>query len=426
MTTNLLPLLFKKRFLPLFITQFLGAFNDNAFKNALVILITYKLASGTGYTAQILVTLAAGFFIAPFFLFSATAGQLADKYPKAGLIRIVKLVEVILMLIATIGFILPSVSLLMLVLFMLGTQATFFGPLKYAILPEQLPERELIAGNGLIEAGTFLAILLGAIFGGLLILINNGIYIISGILVLFAAGGWCSSFFIPVMHLRNARLKVNINFIAETFRLIHYSRQRKDIFVTIIAISWFWAVGATFLSEFPVFAKNILSANQDVVTFFITLFTVGIAIGSLLCNKLLKGKVNTDYVPYAAWGITFFTLDLCFCASHFAALQATEVAGLQTFFCSAFGMRLSVDLLLLAVCGGIYTVPLYALLQQRSDETHRARVIASNNVLNALFMALATVGTLLLLQKGLDVNQVFLVVAILNIAVALYVRKLRK
>jgi acyl-[acyl-carrier-protein]-phospholipid O-acyltransferase/long-chain-fatty-acid--[acyl-carrier-protein] ligase len=418
-------LLTKRRFLPLFVTQFLGAFNDNVFKNALVMLITYRLAEATGGNAQIMVTLAAGIFIFPFFLFSATAGQLADKYEKSALIFKVKFVEIVLTLLAALGFYLENVSLLMFALFLLGTQATFFGPLKYAILPEQLKADELIGGNGLVEAGTFLAILFGTIFGGLLVLVPRGELLISIAIITFAFCGLLSSSFIPKTKIINEDMTINYNFIVETFRVMRYAKERREIYMAIMAISWFWLVGATFLAEFPVFTKNSLAANQDVVTFFFTLFSIGIGLGSLFCNKLLKGEVNTKLVPTAAFGITLFTIDLFFAANHALKPAGGAIIGLHVFLQSLNSWRITFDILLIAVCGGIYTVPLYAVLQKRSDPAHRARVIASNNIVNALFMVGAAIATVLMLKYGFTVNQVFLTVAIVNAFVAIYISSLR-
>lgn len=420
-----LALLQARRFLPLFMAQFLGAFNDNIFKNALIILITYRLTTLAGLNAQILVTLAAGIFILPFFLFSATAGQLADKYEKSHLISIIKFIEIILMGLAALGFYLQNVSLLLFILFALGAQAAFFGPLKYAILPDHLPENELIAGNGLIEAGTFLAILLGTILGGLLILHSQGESIVSGIVVVIAIGGWMTSLFIPKSRSDHPTLTVHYNIVKETFQLIQYAKKRQDIYLSILGISWFWLIGATFLSEFPVFAKDILYANENVVTLFITLFSIGMAIGSLFCNKLLKGKVHATYVPLAALGMTIFMIDLYFAATHVHhAASLSELLGVGQFLQTFNGYRIAMDLLLLSVCGGIYTVPLYAILQQRSEKQHRARVIASNNIMNALFMVFSAVITMTLLKLGLTVAHVFLIIAVSNFAVAIYICKL--
>lgn len=425
MEKNQLTLLATRRFLPLFVTQFLGAFNDNIFKNALVILISYNLIELGKMSPQILVTLAAGIFILPFFLFSATAGQLADKYEKSRLISIIKFIEILLMGVASVGFYLQSLYLLVFVLFMLGVHSTFFGPLKYAILPDQLHDDELIAATGLIDAGTFLAILLGTILGGVLIIVPNGKYFISAMVLIAALAGWSSSWFVPKTKNYHPDLNVRYNIMTETFKLIRYSTRHREIFISILGISWFWLIGATFLTEFPVFAKNILYANEHVVTFFLTLFSIGLAVGSLLCNRLLKGEVSARYVPLGALGITLFTLDLYFAARGASALPDNMLMTLTQFLKTFNGWRITVDLMFIAICGGLYAVPLYAILQRKSEKTHRARVIASNNVMNALFMVLAAVATVLMLKMGFSVNEVFLSVAIANGVIAIYLRKLK-
>lgn len=421
---NSIQLLKTRRFLPLFITQSLAAFNDNVFKNAMVILITYQLASLFGENSQILITLAAGLFILPFFLFSATAGQLADKYKKSQLVVIIKVIEIVLMLAATVGFLTQNVTLLMMVLFALGMHATFFGPLKYALLPEQLHNNELIAGNGLIEAGTFISILVGTIIGSTCILLPIGEYIVCGLMIGMAVLGWISSLFIPRSTLHTPQLKINYNVISETYKLIAYSKQQSDIFLSILGISWFWLVGATFLAEFPAFVKDELHASVYVVTLFLTIFSIGLATGSLLCNRLLKGKIHANHVPLGALGMAIFTFDFYFSAQQIAALHALSDPTLMTFLENGYNWRIMFDLLLIAICGGIYTVPLYAILQHRSDEHHRARVIASNNVMNALFMVIAAAFTILMLKLGLSIAHVFLLIAIGNTMVAIYICKL--
>lgn len=424
MDINQFNLLKTRRFLPLFTTQFLGAFNDNIFKNALVILITYRLTELTKFNAQILVTLAAGVFILPFFLFSATAGQLADKYEKSRLIAIIKFIEILLMGLATTGFYLQSVPLLISVLFGLGAHATFFGPLKYAILPDHLQENELIAGNSLIEAGTFISILLGTILGGTLILYSQGETLISTMVLVIATGGWISSCFIPKSRSYNPYLKVNYNFLKETQQLIQYSKNRWDIFLAILGISWFWLMGATFLSEFPALAKDVLHANENVATLFIALFSIGLAIGSLFCNKLLQGKIHATYVPLGALGMTLFTIDLYLAANNARPLLTSDFSTVSHFLLTVNNWRIVIDLLCISICGGLYTVPLYAILQHRSEAAHRARVIASNNIMNAAFMVIAATTTMLMLKLGFSVKHVFLVLAIGNGVVALFICKL--
>lgn len=420
MTHNQFDLLKTRRFLPLFITQFLGAFNDNVYKNALVILITYVVAQKAGFNSQIMVTAAAGIFILPFFLFSATAGQLADKYEKAFLIRIIKFVEILLMIGAAVGFYMESVWLLMTILFLTGTQSTFFGPIKYGILPEKIEEDELIGGNGLIEAGTFISILVGTLIGGLLILTENGILLISSMVILIAVLGWVSSFYIPKGQPASPKLKVDYNFLRETWVIVSHAKQNREIFLSILGISWFWLVGATFLAQFPTYSKDIIGGNEELVTLFLSVFTIGVGIGSLLCNQLLKGEVEATFVPLAIIGVTVFTVDLYFASQYMFTSTGEEMIGAAAFLSHITSWRILGDLFMISVSSGVYIVPLYAIIQSRSEPNYRSRTIASNNILNALFMVVSAIGTVIMLTMSFDVNQVFLTVALLNAVVAIY------
>jgi len=417
-------LLSSRRFLPLFITQFFGAFNDSVFKNALVILITYVTAEQTGMNAQIMVTVAAGVFILPFFLFSATAGQLADKFDKAKLIRWIKLVEILLMAAAAAGFFMGSVPFLMVVLFLMGSQSAFFGPLKFGILPDQLNADELISGNALIEAGTFLAILVGTIIGGLLILAAGGIPMVSILVVVVAASGWLASLFVPSTQPAVPNLEVRVNFLRETWNIIKYTAANRSLFLCILGISWFWLIGSTFLAQFPTLCKDVIGANEEVVTLFLSLFSVGIALGSLMCNRLLKGEVHATYVPLGAIGMTLFMADLFFATRNAGMATTAELIGVRDFLGYFTGWRIAFDLTMLAIAGGIFIVPLNAILQHRSEADRRARNIASNNVMNSLFMVVSAVGTAALLQLDFTVPQIFLIIAILNTAVAVYICQL--
>ena len=408
------------RFLPLFVTQFLGALNDNLFKNALVILILYRVANAAGLDGQILVTVAAGAFILPFFLFSATAGQLADKFEKSRLIRIIKLAEILIMGLAVAGFLWGDPYLMLAVLFLMGTQSTFFGPLKYAILPDHLHEDELISGNALIEAGTFLAILIGTILGGVMILTENGISTVSAFIMVLAACGWLSSFFIPRAEPPSPDLKLNPNVLAETWNIIRAATSRRDIRLTILGISWFWLVGATFLTQFPGLAKNVIGADEHVVTLFLATFSIGIGLGSLLCNKLLAGEITAKYVPFGALGMTLFTLDLFFATSGLVPTPG-ELQGIAAFLSQPTAWRILADLTAISVCGGIFIVPLYAILQWRSEAAQRARTVAANNIVNALFMVVGAAGATLMLLAEMSVPDIFLVVASFNGVVAIYV-----
>ncbi len=417
-------LLKTRRFLPLFLTQFLGAFNDNVFKNALVILITYSVAEKAGLNAQILVTLAAGIFILPFFLFSATAGQIADKYDKARLIRIIKAVEIGLMIAAGVGFYLQNVYFLLTVLFLMGTQSSFFGPLKYGILPDQLHEHELIGGNALIEAGTFVSILIGTILGGLLILAEGGITLVSGMVLAVAVLGWVSSLSIPSTKAADPDITVRYNLFTETYRIIGHIRENKVVFRSILGISWFWLFGASFLSQFPTYGKDVIGGNEQVVTLFLTVFSIGIGVGSLFCNKLLKGEIVATYVPLGVLGMTLFTVDLYFASGNGITAGGGELIGVSAFLAEFSSWRILFDLFGISVCGGIYIVPLYSLMQSRSEAEYRSRTIAGNNVMNALFMVVSALWITWMLAKDFkdfSVTEVFLTLAVVNGLVSIYV-----
>jgi acyl-[acyl-carrier-protein]-phospholipid O-acyltransferase/long-chain-fatty-acid--[acyl-carrier-protein] ligase len=417
-------LLTSKRFLPLFLTQFLGALNDNAFKNALVILITYTAMDSAGLSPQIMVTLAAGIFILPFFLFSATAGQLADKWNKAKLIRIIKFIEILLMGGAAVGFFLGNAAFLLCILFLMGAQSAFFGPLKYGILPDHLHENELIGGNALIEAGTFLAILFGTMLGGLLILAENGAAIISTLAIITAFTGWLFSLFIPPAKPASPKIKVGYNLLYETGAILQHIRQNTILFRSILGISWFWLFGATFLSQFPVFAKEIIGGSEQIVTLFLVVFSIGIGIGSLFCNKLLKSEIAATYTPLSILSMTIFTIDLFFASENILPPGEGELIGAVAFLNSLAHWRILLDLLAISICGGIYVVPLYAIVQRYSETSHLSRVIAGNNIMNALFMVLSALGIGLMLASDFTVTQVFLTIAILNGLVAIYIASL--
>lgn len=417
-------LLKTKRFFPLFLTQFLGAFNDNVFKNALIIMIAYAAIDSAGLRPEIMVTAAAGIFILPFFLFSATAGQLSDKNNKARIIQFIKFAEILLMIGAAIGFFLGSVPLLLLVLFLMGTQSAFFGPVKYGILPDHLQESELIGGNALIETGTFISILLGTILGGLLILVDNGPMIISVLVVSMALIGWVSSLSIPPTKAAAPDISIKYNFFVETFEIIQHIQKDPVTFRAILGISWFWLFGATFLSQFPTFSKEIIGGNEQIVTLFLAVFSIGIGIGSLFCNKLLKGEIATTYVPLGILGMTVFTMDLYFASLNVNPGNSGAFVGITEFFYTFNHWRILVDLLGISICGGIYIVPLYAMVQARAENAFRSRAIACNNIINALFMVVSAVAISLLLLNNYTVIEVFLVIALLNGLVAIFISSL--
>ena len=417
MAMNQFQLLKTRRFYPVFATQFLGALNDNIYKNSLVILIAFSLADRLHGNSSILVIVAAGIFILPFFLFSAVAGQFADKFEKSLLIQRIKIAEIIIMCMAAAGFILTSVVLLMLVLFLMGTQSTMFGPLKYGILPQHLEESELIGGNGMIQMGTYLAILMGTILGGILIAIKpEGRYIVSVIVITVAGLGWLASRLIPEAKAPEPGLVINWNIITETMNIIRFARENRTVFWCIIAISWFWFYGATFLSLMPSYTRDVLVGDEHVATLLLTAFSVGIGSGSLLCEKLSRKRIEMGIVPLGAIGLTLFALDLYFAGAPQYPAGGVEMTATM-FISHLYSWRVLIDLSLLGAFGGLFIVPLYALVQNLSDVHHRARIIAANNILNALFMVFSAILTILLITMHITITGIFMLISLLNVIV---------
>ena len=412
-------LLADRRFGGLFWTQFLGALNDNFFKNALVLLILYRLAGDQG---PLLVTAAAGIFILPFFLFSATAGQLADKYDRAWLTRRIKILEIGIMSVGAVALLAGSVTLLLVVLFAMGSQSTLFGPIKYGILPDLLERDELVAGNGLIEGGTFLAILIGTILGGVLVLAPGGTWIVSAGVLGLAAAGYATSRFVPPQVAPRPDLVIERNVVAATSALMRQLFADRRLRLAALGVSWFWFVGAVFLAQVPTFTKDVIGADEHVVTLFLTLFSIGIGIGSLAAARATRDRIDTTPVPFAAIAMAIFTVDLFFAAR--AVPPAGALMGLGAFVAEPFAWRLMVDLVAVAMAGGLFVVPLFAAIQAWADPDRRARVIAAVNIVNAAFMVASALITLALQTVGLDVAQIFLATGVANIAVALYVARL--
>jgi hypothetical protein len=421
--TSQFQLLRQRRFLPFFLTQFLGAFNDNLFKNALVMLLVFDASRRASLAPALLVNVAAGLFILPFFLFSATAGQLADKYDKSRLIRIIKLAEIAIMGVAAAGFAAGSLALLFVALFLTGVQSALFGPVKYAILPQHLREAELVGGNAFVESGTFVAILLGTMLGGLLSAAPQGaVWVSAGVLATAAAGYWASRH-VPPAPAAAPGLRMDWNPLSQTWRILSYTARNATVFNSVLGISWFWFYGALFLAQLPSYAKDVLGGDAQVVTLLLTVFTVGIGLGSLLCERMSGHKVEIGLVPFGSIGLTLFAADL-FLASPAVTAEAPAAVGLTAFLAQTQAARILLDLFLLAVSGGFFIVPLYALVQLRSDPEHRSRIIAGNNILNSAFMVAASLIAVGLLAAGLTIPQLFLVTALMNAAVALYIYRL--
>ncbi|TDN69193.1 MFS transporter [Paraburkholderia sp. BL10I2N1] len=416
-------LLRERRFAPFFWTQFLGAMNDNVFKIGFTSLVTYQAARFSGVDAKTAAFLISAVFILPFVLFSATSGQFADKYDKAMLTRFVKTFEVGVMLVGGTGFLLHSAPLLYLCTFLMGVHSTLFGPVKYAYLPQHLSKEELVGGNGMVEMGTFVAILLGTILGGAAAgFVEHGAIVLAACCVAIALIGRGVSGFVPPSAAPQPDLAINWNPVSETWRNLKLARENRTVFLSLLGISWLWFVGATFLSSFFSFAKNVLSADPDVVTVLLGTFSIGIGIGSLLCERLSKRRIEIGLVPLGSIGMSLFAIDLYF-ASH-RLPPAVHLLTVGEFIAIPSHWRVLADLFLLAMFGGFYSVPLYALIQSRSQPSHRARIIAANNILNSLFMIVSALMAVGLTAAGVSIPGIFLVTALLNIVVATYIYSL--
>ena len=415
---NQFALLGQRRFAPFFWVQFLGAGNDNVFKFAFTVLVTYQLQ--VQWLPPALAGLAIGaLFILPFLLFSATSGQLADKYPKQVLIRFVKSLEIAIMLLAGYGFMQRNVPLLLACVFLMGLHSTLFGPVKFAYLPQHLNERELTGGNGMVEMGTFVAILLGNVAGGLLIAIPEvgAVYVAAACLGLALLGRALAQA-VPSSPATDPLLTINWNPVTETWRNLKLANGNVVVFRSLLGISWMWFFGAVFLSQFPSFARDVLHGNEQVASLLLVVFSIGIGTGALLCELLSRRHVEIGLVPLGAIGMTVFSVDLYFASR---GLPDATLLTLSQFVAQPAHWRVLADLALLSLFAGIYSVPMYALIQIRSLPTHRARIIAANNILNALFMIVSAVGVGVLLKAAFTIPQVFLIVGLLNAVVAFYI-----
>jgi 1-acyl-sn-glycerol-3-phosphate acyltransferase len=409
----------QRRFLPFFGAQALGAFNDNVYKNVLVILATYQAASYTTLAPELLTNLAGGLFILPFVLFSGIAGQLADRYDKTRVLQAVKAFEVLIMVVAAVGFAYRSIEILLAALFMMGMHSTFFAPAKYGLLPDVLDEAELVGGNALVEMGTFVAILLGTLFAGVLAA-HGEIGIIVTSLLTIAGAGFLVSLAIPRLKPAAPNLRIDWRPWTSTWDNIRAARESRTVFLSILGISWFWFYGALLLAQLPLYSKEVLGGNEEVVTLLLVLFSMGVGIGSLLCERLSGHKVELGLVPFGSIGLTVFAVDLYFAtpAPSSAALGATE------FLKQPGAWRILIDMGLLGVFGGLFIVPLYALVQQRSRREVMSRVIGANSILNALFMVVAAGLGAAGLHFGLTIPQLLLITGLLNAVVAIYIYSL--
>jgi len=416
-------LLRERRFAPLFWVQFLGAANDNIFKFAFTLLATYAAHKWGNVEPQIAGFLIGALFIAPFMLFSATSGQLADKLEKSWFIRRVKDAEIVVMAIGAAGLALQSAPLLYVAIFLLGLQSTVFGPVKYSYLPQHLDAHEVTGGNGMVEMGTFVAILLGTIGGGLLIgeFGDRGALVTAGVVLLVAVMGRIAAQFVPHSPAADPGLTINWNPFTETWANLKIAHGDVAVFNSIIGISWMWFFGSIFLTSFTPYARTNLGGNEAVVTFLLAVFSIGIGVGSLACEKLSGRRVEIGLVPFGSIGMTVFAIDLYFASVAFAPMTDGT---LRQFLASPGAWRIVMDLALLALFAGLYSVPLYALVQTRAERSRVARIVAANNILNAVFMVVASLAATALLGAGLSTPQLFLVTALIIAAVALYIDRL--
>ena len=405
-----------RRFLPMFLTQFFGALNDNVYKQALLLVFTYGWISQQSANVSTLNNLAALLFILPYFIFSATAGQLADKYERAQLVRAIKLLEIIIMLIGTVGFILGNLWLLLIALFLMGAQSTFFGPIKYAILPEVLKPHELMSGNAIFQSGTSIAILLGMILGGAVISVSAGNLVwISLTVVIIALIGYASSRFVLTQRVTAPDIQIDWNFFRTSFQTLKYAKSLPMIFLILLGNSWYWFYGATYLTQIPQLTQQNLHASENVVSLLLTLFSVGIGVGSLLCRKIGGTDVNIKMVPIGAVGLTVFAFYLAG-ALAFVPEKTGALLGLAEVFQQDWSYyHVMCAVTLLGISGGFYIVPLYAMMQAYSPRSHRARVVAANNILNAVFMVSSAIFSILILSiLKIDLKILFSITAVLS------------
>jgi 1-acyl-sn-glycerol-3-phosphate acyltransferase len=412
-------LLTERRFGPFFWTQFLGAFNDNLFKTALMVVLTFDALSWTKVSAALLNNLIPGLFILPYVVFSATAGQIADKIEKGRLARIVKVLEIAIMGVAAVGWLTHTLWLLVAAIAGMGVHSTLFGPMKYAYLPQHLKAEELVGGNGVIEMGTFVGILLGEVMGAILAGHGAaGVHLVAFGTLAVAVLGLVTSWRIPASLAPAPTLKISANFVAESVRNIAFSRKNRTVFLSMLGNSWFWFYGAIVLSQFPLYAKDYLHGDHSVFVLLLTIFSLGIGTGSLLCEKLSGRKVEIGLVPFGAIGLSLFGIDLYFASLGYANTMPVDFVGVLA---QPGTLRILADILLLGVFGGFFIVPLFALIQTRCDPKHVSRTIAGMNILNALFMVASAGVAIVLIKRGFTIPEMFLTTALLNAVVAVYI-----
>ncbi len=409
-------LLYKRSFAPFFCTQFLGAFNDNFFKTAVLTALTFDTVSWTSININLLNNLIAGIFILPFFLFSASAGQIADKFEKSQLIRIIKVAEVIIICIASIGWYTHNIIILMLAIMAMGIQSAAFGPIKYSYLPQHFDSEELLMGNGIIQMGTFAGILIGQILGAIIVFIKIWeIEIITIFLIFISILGLIFSKFIPISKPNCPSLRINPNPLSEIIHNLKYVYKNKKIFIAMLANSWFWFFGAIYLTQFPAFTKKILNGEPEIFSVLLSSFSLGIGVGAVLCQKISTVKTQNGLIFLGSLGLTIFGIDLFFASSYDFYSEKNNIS----MFLNPWGLRIAIDCILLGISAGLYIVPLIFLIQTQSDSEYLSRIIGGMNILNSFFMVLAAIVAIIILKFGFFIHQIFLFTSILNFVLLL-------
>jgi acyl-[acyl-carrier-protein]-phospholipid O-acyltransferase / long-chain-fatty-acid--[acyl-carrier-protein] ligase len=424
-------LLKEKRFLPLFLTQFQEALTDNLIKNALIIMAVYEIYAGNPDASNTIVALAGALLMIPYFIFSALSGQIADKFDKSIVTRFIKGFEIFSMMLAVYGFYTENITILLVTVFLLGLHSTFFGPIKYSILPQHLKDKELIAGNAFIEGGTFIAILIGGILGTEMpgffssVSLSAGAVYVAIFGVILAFGGFVISFYIPKAPSLEPDLKIDVNIVKSTKQIIGYSMQNKRVFRAILGVSWFWLIGMVFMTLLPNFVKNTLNAQNSVFTLFLVVFSVGIAFGSIICERVQREYLDTRYVPVGALGMSIFLIILFILTAGYSPnIASGTVCSLSLFLSSAYNWMIVIDVLLIAMFGGFYVVPLNTVIQIWSEKKYMSRIIAANNIINSLFMVVGAIFFLVCVQIDISIPFVVVILGILNLMVSIYICKI--
>ena len=405
-------LLGRRRFLPIFTTQFLGAFNDNLFKTSMVLFATYQVYSDPKVETQFN-ALATGLFILPFFLLSALSGQLADTRDKAKIVRIVKTAEIAIMLVGGIGLLLPSIPLMLAAVLAMGVHSTFFGPIKYAILPQHLEPDEVLGGTGLVEAGTYIAILGGTILAGL---VNAKV---AALMVLCVAGiGWLTARSVPPAPPPGERPPIDIHIVRASIKLVSGTLHIPRLFLAILSISFFWMIGAVLVIEFPPLVKNVFTADKQVASLFLAIFSIGVAIGSVLVNRLLAGRVSARYAPGSVIAMAFFVMMMVVAAKRWVPATEGALYSFGQFAHHPGAPLVALSLLGVSVTGGMFVVPLYAFLTTTVERDHTARTVAANNIVNSGAMVVGAVGAVALANAGVSVVEALASVAVMCLGAA--------